>query len=56
MKQTLLSLLAVFALATSFARAQVIDDFSGDGWRLFSSTPGEIIDRTGKDATGGRSG
>jgi hypothetical protein len=48
MKQTLLTLLSLLALTASPARAQVIDDFSGDGWRLFSSTPGEISIEPGK--------
>ena len=48
MKQTLLTLLSLLALTASPARAQVIDDFSGDGWRLFSSTPGAISIEPGK--------
>jgi hypothetical protein len=48
MKQALLSLLAVFASVTSSALAEVMDDFSGGGWRVFSSTPGEISVEQGK--------
>jgi len=46
MRQAILSLLVVLALTTSSTDAQIVDDFSTGGWRVFSSTPGEIaIDR-----------
>ena len=48
MKQALSSLLAVLALTTSSARAEIMDDFSGGGWREFSSTPGEMTVEPGK--------
>ncbi len=48
MRQPLLSILVVLALATSFAQAQVVDDFSGGDWRLSSSTPGEFSIEPGK--------
>ena len=48
MKQALLSLLAVLALTTSSAGAEIIDDFSAGGWREFSSTPGEMSIEQGK--------
>ena len=48
MKQTILSLLAVLALTASYTQAQTVDDFSGGGWREFSSTPGELSVEQGK--------
>ena len=48
MKQTLLSLLAVLALTASSTCAEIMDDFSADGWRVSSSTPGDISIEPGK--------
>jgi hypothetical protein len=48
MKHALLSLLAVLALTASSARAEIFDDFSADGWREFSSTPGNLSIEPGK--------
>ena len=48
MKRALLPLLAVLALSTSSGGAEIIDDFSQDGWLKFASTPGELSIEQGK--------
>jgi hypothetical protein len=40
--------MAALLLAVGGARGQVLDDFSGGGWKRFDSTPGELTVEVGK--------
>ncbi|MHB8995490.1 MAG: right-handed parallel beta-helix repeat-containing protein [Armatimonadota bacterium] len=47
MKITRCLALVALALSLSPLHAQVVDDFSQDGWKLFHSTPGQITAKAG---------
>ena len=48
MKHTFFSLLVVLAFSTPFAAAEILDDFSAEGWQQSSSTPGKLSVQQGE--------